>query len=122
MRALPDGPGADRLTQVTAFHRDPLGFLRRVHASFGDVFTLRFAITGTVVVVADPASIGDVVEIAKDRGHAGEARQAVLGMVPERAALGADEEAHTRPPSALEPVFTPAAMDARRVPIREIAV
>src|SRR3954447_9035769 len=122
MPSLPDGPSLDRVTQGTTFHRHPLAFLRRAHERYGDVFTLRFAITGTVVVVADPAHVGEVAGIAKDLGHAGEARQKVLGMVSERSVLGADEDVHTRARSALEPVFTPEAMDARRDAMREIAV
>src|SRR4051794_26676010 len=119
---LPDGPSADRLTQGTAFHRHPLGFLRQAQRRHGDVFTLRLAITGTVVVVADPAHIGEIVGISKERGHAGEARQRVLGMVSERSVPGADEAVHTTARSALEPVFTPEAMDARREAMRAIAV
>jgi cytochrome P450 len=117
---LPPGPDSGRLSQGTAFHRDPLGFLRGLRDRHGDVFTLRLAITGTVVVVADPAHMGEVVDIAKDRGHAGEARQRVLGMVSERSVLGADEDRHTSARGAVEPVFTPANMDRHRPAIREI--
>src|SRR5215218_316168 len=52
---LPPGPSAGRLAQAAAFHRDPLGFLRRTRGEFGDAFTLRLAVAGPMVVFTDPA-------------------------------------------------------------------
>src|ERR687897_600101 len=72
---LPPGPIAGRLAQAAAFHRDPLGFLRSAREEFGDVFTLRLAVAGPMVVFADPQVIDEVVTIPRDAGHAGAARR-----------------------------------------------
>jgi len=119
--ALPAGPNLDRLTQATLFHRDPLGFLSRMQLEYGDVFTLRMAVAGPMVIVADPALIDQVVELPREAGHAGEARRRIVQMVSERSVLGADEDVHRAARAALEPVFTPEAINRRRDAMSRIA-
>src|SRR5215210_2136928 len=119
--ALPAGSELDRLTQATLFHRDPLGFLRRMQDEHGDVFTLRLAVAGPMVVFAAREVIHEIVKLPRDSGHAGEARRRIVQMVSERSVLGADGDEHRAARAALEPVFTPDAMDRRREAMARIA-
>src|SRR3954454_24019510 len=112
--SLPAGPSLDRVTQSLLFHRDPLGFLRRQQERHGDVFTLRLAIAGTMVVVADPEAVAAVVDADPQRGHGGEARRRILGRVSSRSVLGADGERHATARGRLAPAFTPPARGPRR--------
>jgi hypothetical protein len=69
---LPPGPDAHPLLQTVAFHRDPLGALTRARSRFGSVFSLRLAIAGPLVVVADPGELERLLEADLERAHAGE--------------------------------------------------
>src|SRR3954470_2175254 len=119
--SLPPGPSLDRVTQSLLFHRDPLGFLRRQQERHGDVFTLRLAIAGTMVVVADPDAVAAVVDADPQRGHGGEARRRILGMVSPRSVLGADGERHATARGRLAPAFSQQALDRRRPAMAAIA-
>jgi cytochrome P450 len=121
MSALPPGPSADRLTQGTLFHRDPLGFLRRNQREFGDVFTIHLAVSGPMVVFAKPSTMRHVLASDPAQGHGGEARRRILGMVSPRSVLGADGAQHTTARGRVAAVFTPEAMDARRDEMARIA-
>ena len=90
-----------RIAEGVAFHRHPLRFLRSRQSRYGDVFTIRIAVAGPMVVVADPAAIHEIVE--NDRG--GEARRHILGMISERSVLGADGSEHSDARGRLEPPF-----------------
>lgn len=82
--------------ETVAFHRDPLGVLKRLRAREGPVFTIDLAVLGPVVVVADPAAIGPLMAADPDRAHAGEARRRVLPFASDRSMFGADGEQHAR--------------------------
>jgi cytochrome P450 family 135 len=118
---LPPGPSADRLTQGTLFHRDPLGFLRRNREQFGDVFTIHLAVSGPMVVFASPAAMPQLLDSDPERAHAGEARRRILGMVSPRSVLGADDARHRTARGRVAGVFTPEAMDGRRDAMARIA-
>ena len=57
MSSLPPGPDRSALLQTLAYHRDPLGVLRRVRGRHGPVFTLRQSLKGPLVIVADLESV-----------------------------------------------------------------
>jgi cytochrome P450 len=78
MRTLPPGPDLGRVTQGVRFHRDPLGFLRRMRDEHGDVFSLRLAIAGPMTFVTDPAAAAQIVDVHPSRGHGGEARWRIV--------------------------------------------
>src|SRR4051794_11053235 len=118
---LPPGPSADRGTQGVLFHRHPLAFLRRQRDEHGALFTLRLPLAGTAVVAADPALLPRVVEADPSAGHAGEARQGLLGMVSERSVLGADGDAHDLARGRVARCFTRDALDPQRPAMRVIA-
>jgi cytochrome P450 family 135 len=115
------GPDAGRVTQSVAFHRAPLDFLRRNQARFGDVFALRLAIAGPMVVVADPDAARIVVHDDPGRGHGGEARRHILGMVSPRSVLGADGPQHAAARGRLEPAFTRETVEHLAEPVAAIA-
>jgi cytochrome P450 len=118
---LPPGPETGRVAQSAAFHRDPLRFLERARDRFGQVFTLRLAVAGPMVVVADPRAIDQVLASDPGGGHGGEGRRRILGMVSPDSILGADGDRHRRARQPLEPAFTSEAVSPLAQPIAAIA-
>jgi cytochrome P450 len=111
-----------RLTQTVLFHRDPLGFLRRVQERFGDVFTMRMVLVhAPFVVFTNPRAIGDVVPSDPDRAHTGEARRDILGIVPPPGILGADGDQHRAVRGRLAPLFSRDALEGHRDAMARIA-
>jgi cytochrome P450 len=107
---LPPGPVAGRLSGTLAFHRDPLRFLRVAQRGFGDVFTIRLASTGPVVVIAGSDAAEQLAEL--DSGaegtaaHAGQARQSVLPMASSESVFGADSDCHRAARARSYPAFS----------------
>jgi cytochrome P450 family 135 len=120
-RLLPPGPCSGRLTQGTRFHRDPLGFLREARSELGDVFSLRFAIAGPMVVVADPAEAAPLFAADPGSAHTGEARRRILGMVSPHSVLGADGAEHRSARGAVVDAFRAESVDRHREAMAEIA-
>jgi cytochrome P450 family 135 len=118
--ALP-GPDSNVLAQTVAFHRDPLGFLRRQQERFGDVFRIRLLTARPTFVVTDPAAVRDLLEADPERAHAGEARRAVLPFASSRSVFGGDAEAHRSARARIAPVLSTEAIDARRPEMARIA-
>src|SRR5689334_551185 len=96
---LPPGPELPALVQAVAYHRDPLGVLRRARARYGPVFTLR--VTDPLVFVADPSAI----ETVMHTGHAGHARRTVLPLASPGSLFGADEDEHRALRGLMKPSF-----------------
>src|SRR5215217_8763206 len=92
--ALPPGPSAPPAVQTVAFHRDPLGVLRRSRSRYGPVFTLRLAVVGPVVVVADAAMVEPLLAADPGGARAGEARRRVLPVASPSSVFGADGGQH----------------------------
>jgi cytochrome P450 len=92
--------------QTVAFHRDPLGVLRRSRSRYGPVFTLRLAVVGPVVVAGDPAAARPLVTADPDSARAGEARRRMLPMASPRSAFGADGDRHRAARERIWPAFT----------------
>jgi cytochrome P450 len=103
----PPGPELPPFAQTIAYHRDPLGVLRRARARHGSVFTLR--VPDPIVFVADPAAIEPV--MLGER--AGAARRDVLPLASPRSLFGADGDEHRRLREELEPRF--AAVDEEAI-------
>jgi cytochrome P450 len=111
-----------RVTQAVLFHRDPLGFLRRAQARYGDVFTMRMALVQRpMVVFADPRAIGQLLPADPSTARTGEARRDILGIVPPPGILGADGEQHRAARARLAPVFTREALERHREAMARIA-
>ena len=118
---LPPGPDAHPLLQTVAFHRDPLGALTRARSRFGSVFSLRLAIAGPLVVVADPGELEHLLEADPESAHAGEARRRILPMASPRSIFGGDEEQHHHARQTIAPAFSPEAVRERRPQLAAIA-
>jgi cytochrome P450 len=122
--ALPPGPVLGRLSGTVAFHRDPLSFLRRAQQRFGDIFTVRLATTGPVVVVADPDAAEALAELdtgaSSAAAHAGEARRGVLPMASSLSIFGSDEERHRSARARAFPAFAPEHVAARAGKVQAI--
>src|SRR3954469_9736955 len=118
--SLPPGPSAGALTQSVAFHRDPLGVLRRCQAQYGDVFTLRLPTARRMVVVADPSAVGVVAGADPLVATTGAGRRRVLGMASPRSVLGADQELHRIAREAVGPAFTPQALEPHAGELAEL--
>jgi cytochrome P450 len=107
---LPPGPTAGRLGGTVAFHRDPLRFLRSAQRIFGDVFTIRLATTGPVVVIAGSDAAEELAELdsgaAGSGAHAGQARKGMLPMASSRSVFGADAERHRVARARSYPAFS----------------
>jgi cytochrome P450 len=118
---LPAGPRAGRLAQTLAFHRDPLAWLRREQGRFGDVFTMRMATTGPVVVVADADLARELPAADPARAHAGAARRGMLPMASPRSIFGSDGDVHRDARGRVEDLFGLDAVAGRREAMAEIA-
>ena len=119
--AAPPGPEAGVLAQTVAFHRDPLGFLRRAQGEFGDIFQIRLLTARPTFVVADPGAVEPLLGADPERAHAGEARRAVLPFASARSVFGGDAGAHRSARARIAPAFAPEVIDSRREAIAAIA-
>src|SRR3954452_929180 len=104
---LPPGPSAAPIVQTVAFHRDPLGVLRRLRSRYGPVFTLRLVAVGPAVVVADAAMVEPVLAADPESAHAGEARRRVVPIASPRSVFGADGQQHQTARERIAAAFTP---------------
>ncbi len=121
MPVLPDGPRSGRVAQTVGLHRDPLAWLRLQQDRFGDVFTIRLATTGPVVVVADATLARDLPAADPTRAHAGAARRGMLPMASPRSVFGSDGHEHHAARARVADLFTLDAVAERRDAIAEIA-
>src|SRR4051812_8018167 len=115
-------PRAGRLlAETVAFHRDPLGALRRARAARGPVFGLRLVNAGPVVVVADPEAALELVGADPGWARAGEARRAILPFASPRSSFGGDGERHAAARAPALAALGPEAVDPRRAAMAAIA-
>src|SRR4051794_23752351 len=114
-RDRPSRPGTERASRRAGrlLARHPLGFLRRLRARHGDVFALRLANVGRLVVVADPAEARPLAEADPATAHAGEARRRVLPMAPPRSVFGGDGHVHHEARGRVAAAFAPEAQAGR---------
>src|SRR5215217_8366127 len=112
--ALPPGPSAPPAVHTVAFHRDPLGVLRRSRSRYGPVFALRLAVVGPIVVVADPAAVEPLLAADPAGARAGEARRRILPMASPESVFGADGEQHRTARERIRPAFTAETVDRQR--------
>lgn len=119
--APPPGPDAGVLAQTVAFHRDPLGFLRRQQEELGDVFQIRLLTARPTFIVTEPVAVKALLDSDPERAHGGEARRAVLPFASDRSVFGGDAEAHRSARARIAPAFAPEVIDSRRGAIAEIA-
>jgi cytochrome P450 family 135 len=102
---LPPGPSLPPVLQAVAYHRDPLGVLRRARARYGPVFTLRFPYKAPLVFVADVDAVDSLLVSDPDRAHAGSARRAILLQASTSSPFGGDAAAHQLSRARMWPGF-----------------
>src|SRR4051794_39204050 len=118
---LPPGPEAGVLAQTVAFHRDPLRFLSRQQASFGDVFTLRLLTARPTFVVAEPAAVEFLLEADPEHARAGAARRAVLPFASPHSVFGGDGERHRAARGRIAEAMSARTLEPRRPEMARIA-
>jgi cytochrome P450 family 135 len=121
MQNLPAGPSLPELVQAVAYHRDPLGVLRRAKARYGPVFTLRFPLKDPLVIVAVPEALGELLASDPDRAHAGAARRSILPQASPASPFGGDATAHQTSRARMWPGFAPERISAIEPSIAELA-
>lgn len=119
--APPPAPDTGVLAQTVAFHRDPLEFLRRQQARFGDAFQIRLLTARPTFVVSERGAVESLLHSDPQRAHAGEARRAVLPFASDRSVFGGDAEAHQAARARIAPALAPEAIDSRREAIAALA-
>jgi cytochrome P450 len=107
--------------QTVAFHRDPLGFLRRRQEEHGDVFAVRLLTARPTFVVADPDAVEGLLDSDPNAAHAGEARRTVLPFASARSIFGGDGESHRAASTRIAPALSTETLAARREAMAEIA-
>ena len=103
--ALPPGPRMPAPLQTLAWIARPVPFLRRVHAEFGDVFTMRLITGGRWVMLAHPDHVREVFTGPADVLRAGEANRILLPIVGPHSVLLLDGPEHLRQRRLLLPPF-----------------
>jgi cytochrome P450 len=103
---FPPGPRSPAVVQLLRVGRDPLGYLRGLHRTYGDVFTFTFPTIGRIVYIADPALVKEVFTGDPRQFHAGEANATALEpVVGPGSVLTLDETEHMRQRKLLLPPF-----------------
>ena len=118
---LPPGPRLPAPLLTTQFVRRPLDMLRRWHARYGDVFTVKFTGFGTGVYVAEPAGIKQLFTGDQSDLLAGEANSILKPVVGPHSVLVLDGPEHLRQRRLLLPPFHGSRVQAFRDVVREVA-
>jgi len=118
---VPAGPEQGALGQTVAYHRDPLGFLRRQQARYGEVFSIRLLTVRPLIVAADADAVAALMGSDPASSHAGEARRRLLPFASPRSVFGGDAGAHLAARRRIEPAFSPEVMEERRADMARIA-
>src|SRR4051794_5951532 len=118
--ALPPGPRAPTLVQTVRFLRDEVGLLDSCRERYGDIFTLRVAGLGRLVVLGDPGDVRRILSLDGERAHAGEARAVLEPLVGTNSILLVDEGPHLHRRRLMLPPFHGDALDVYADVIREL--
>ena len=119
--SLPPGPRLPRYLQTALLILRPDATLRRWQARYGNVFTVRSALSGRLVLVADPAAIKDVFTGPPGELRAGEANAVLAPVLGERSVLLLDGAEHLRQRRLLLPPFHGERMRAYEAIMRQAA-
>jgi cytochrome P450 len=94
-----------RPVQVLGWITRPAGLMRRAHARYGDVFTLRIAVRERWVVLAHPDAVKEVFTGDPEKLRAGEANRILLPLVGPSSVLLLDGREHLRQRRLMLPPF-----------------
>jgi cytochrome P450 family 135 len=118
---LPPGPRAPGIVNIVRFGRRPIQLLRRWHARYGDLFTVRMTGFGTGVYVVDPEAIRELFTGDQSDLRAGEANSFMEPVLGPSSVLILDGAEHLRQRKLLLPPFQGSRVAAFREVIREVA-
>jgi cytochrome P450 len=105
IEGLPPGPSAPRAVQTAAWVSRPGPFLKRNHARYGDMFTVRLVNEDVWVMLSDPDAVKQVFTASPELVHAGEANVVLLPVLGHHSVLLLDDAEHMRHRKMLLPPF-----------------
>jgi cytochrome P450 len=117
---LPPGPRTPAVVTSLRFATRPLEMLRKWHARYGDLFTVRLVGFGTGVYVADPTAIRELFTGDQSDLHAGEANSFLEPVLGPHSVLVLDGPEHLRQRKLLLPPFQGSRVGAFREVIRDV--
>lgn len=103
--SMPPGPSLPPLLQTLSFVAAPVGWGTGLWKRYGDVYTVRDAVFGTQVLIADPELVRQIFTGDPAVYHAGEANRALLMLLGDRSVLLLDGPEHLRQRRLLLPPF-----------------
>jgi cytochrome P450 len=115
---LPPGPRTPSLWQFLRYILRPYAFLDGVRRRHGAPVTIRFPAHGSIVLLADPASVKDVFTGDPRVLHSGEANAFLGETLGPNSLLVLDDEPHARQRAPLMPPFHGERMRAHTAAIR----
>jgi cytochrome P450 family 135 len=118
---LPPGPSATVLRQSLAWGFRPRPYLDAAQREYGDMFTVRLAQVGPVVMLAHPDMVKDVFTGDPAVFHAGEANVVLRPALGRNSILLLDDAQHMRQRKVLLPPFHGERMQRYGDLMREIA-
>lgn len=102
---LPPGPRLPMPVQTLLWLMRPLSTMQRWRQRYGDVFTVRLALAGDSVQVADPALLKPIFAAKPDDARAGEANVVLEPVLGRNSVLLLDGRDHLRQRKLLLPPF-----------------
>jgi cytochrome P450 family 135 len=103
--ALPPGPTSPTAVQTVLWLMRPESTMHRWRQRYGDVFTIKLALQGDVVQVADPALLKSIFTAKPDDARAGEANSILEPVLGRSSVLLLDGREHLRQRKLLLPPF-----------------
>lgn len=102
---LPPGPRLPVALQTAAWIARPWDFMKRCAAQYGDMFTMKLAGLGVMVMVSHPEVVREVFTASPELLHAGEANRVLLPVVGANSVMLLDGDAHREQRRLLMPSF-----------------
>ncbi|MEO5730965.1 MAG: cytochrome P450 [Byssovorax sp.] len=102
---LPPGLRRPAIVQLIEWLHDPIGLMSRLGERFGDIFTVRLAGFGTLVLVSSPELVKQVLTADPETVRAGEAQSFIRFALGPRSPLVIDGQEHLRQRRLLLPPF-----------------
>ena len=92
--SLPPGPDLPSWSQAQAWIEDPVGFWRRCHDEFGEVFTVQLGSLGPVVLFCEPDSVRQIFHLPADSYECRQYNEQYKYVMGERSLLVSDGPRH----------------------------
>lgn len=122
LRALPPGPPEPSLAQTLRWITQPVSFLERARARYGETFTMRLVGVDPFVSFSDPEAIKDIFTGPPEQLSAGEANAVLEPILGQHSVLLLDGPRHMRQRRLLLPPFHGQRMRAYGATIRDVTL